>query len=543
MNHRQPSPPSRASKQGAGASILVVDDDIAQRDLLRFELNRCGYQVMLARDGSEAIARVSEHNFDVIVTDIRMPGLSGLELLRSIKGVTPDSEVLVVTGYVDLALAMSCVHAGAFDFISKPVNMPQLLHALQRAVEGIQKRGGAALYEAIQTIFERHGQADLPKTIVDVTLRMMHADDVSLMLPNSEGQLYLAHSHGLSQELQGTVLQAAGEGVAGKVMESRRPLLLNTGTDATGGPDPASNSVRKVHSSIVYPLVANERVLGVLNISRLSNQVQYNDTDMQRASVLATQALLALENLELVQRMILSERLVALGKLTAEVAHEVNNPLACIVANLAYLRQGLDKVDEAPVDAAWLGEARQALRDSEQGATRIAEVVRNMQNMGDGSVERREPMDVNGLLHSALRIARVQMKTTTRLETSFGENVRVNVNSGRMSQVLINMLVNAAQAVAEQPADAQLIRIESILAEGVVQVRIQDSGAGIAPGHLARIFDPFFTTKGPGRGTGLGLSISRAIVREHGGDVRVESVVGSGTTFIITLPPAPPGRA
>ena len=528
------------TERGTGASILVVDDDITQRSLLQRELGRHGYQVALARDGTEAMGRLRENNFDVIVTDIRMPGLSGLELLRSIKEATADTEVLVVTGYVDLALAMSCVHAGAFDFISKPVNMPQLVHAIHRAVEGMKKRGGAALYEAIQTIFERHGQADLPKTIVDVTLRVMRADDVSLMLPNSDGQLYLAYSHGLSEELQGQVLQAAGEGVAGKVMESRRPLLMNTSSEADSGVGPETSSGRKVSSSIVYPLVANERVLGVLNISRLSNQVQYNEADMQRASVLATQALLALENLELVQRMILSERLVALGKLTAEVAHEVNNPLACITANLAFLRQGLDKIETSPIDAAWLAEAREALRDSEHGATRIADVVKNMRNMGDGSVERREPLDINALLHAALRIARVQMKTTTRLETSLGENVRAYVNSGRMSQVFINMLVNAAQAVADQPADAQLIRIESALLEGAIQVRIQDSGVGIAPGHLGRIFDPFFTTKGPGRGTGLGLSISRAIVREHGGDVRIESAVGVGTNFIVTLPAAPP---
>jgi len=535
-----------------GASILVADDEAGIRDVLKWELENSGHEVTVVANGHEAVEALRRAEFDVVISDVRMPGLSGLEVLKSTKELSPDSEVLVATGYAELETAVECVRGGAFDFVQKPFDMNELLATVARALERRELRAATALYQASQAIFATKEPQRLPEVIVDVAMKVMDADDVSLMVPDAERQLVVLYSHGMSPELQ-AVRTALGERVAGRVAVSREPALLTDGLAM----DPRFADVPsfgRVRSSIVYPLYAGDRLLGVLNINRLRNERRFRKQDLERASVLASQVSLALENVRLVHQVAASERLAAVGQLAAGVAHEINNPVSCVLAGHSYLRERmgdlnrLDALFEQGADLhtlqafrkqlggrAFLEEMSDALGDAEEGAVRVRDIVRDMRSLARSDDAKRGIIDVNDPIRSALRVAGAELRHRAKVTVRLGEHVDVVGSAGRLSQVFLNLVVNAAQAFGDRPAQANEIEVTSVRDGNDVLARVADNGPGIPPQHLPRIFEAFFTTKGASTGTGLGLSISRDIVRSHGGDIRVESTPGRGATFTVVL--------
>ena len=231
-----------------------------------------------------------------------------------------------------------------------------------------------------------------------------------------------------------------------------------------------------------------------------------------------------------------SERMASLGTLAAGLAHEVNNPLSAVVANLEVLSRELAGDGRAEL-AALLAEAR-------DGAERVKDVARSLKVFSRAGADTRHPTDLREELAAAVRLTRNQMRHHARLEVHLGDLPLVDAGGHELGQVFLNLLANAAQAIPEGSADANLVAVEtSTDAEGWAVVEVRDSGPGIRPELLARIFEPFFTTKLDGVGTGLGLAIVHSIVTAAGGQVTVESQVGHGSTFRVRLPPSQGGHA
>jgi len=253
---------------------------------------------------------------------------------------------------------------------------------------------------------------------------------------------------------------------------------------------------------------------------------------------------------QLATRMREMDRMIAVGTLAAGVGHEINNPLAYIVANLDFVDGEFDTVAavlaaRGPADplVPRIAQARQALADLGQGVDRVRAVVRDLRTLSQADGERREPIRVERALEAALHMASVEIRHRARLVQELGATPPVVADESRLGQVFLNLLVNAAHAIPEGRADANEIRVRTFVDGGRVAVEVTDSGAGIAPEHRARIFDPFFTTKPVGQGTGLGLAISRGIVHGLGGEIQLDSQVGRGTTFRVLLPAATGGAA
>jgi len=244
------------------------------------------------------------------------------------------------------------------------------------------------------------------------------------------------------------------------------------------------------------------------------------------------------ERNEMFARMAVADRLVSVGTLAAGVAHEINNPISWVVSNLAVI------ADELP--ALVRGESRLSLAeietlvaDAREGTARVSAIVRDLRALSRSDEETTAPVDVAAVLVSSVKMATNEARHRARLVTSIDPALpRVRGNASRLGQVFLNLLVNAAQAIAEGRAAENEIRVRAHARNGSVVVEVEDTGAGIPPSVLGRIFDPFFTTKPIGVGTGLGLSISHEIVRSLGGTIAVESVPGSGSTFRVTLPAA-----
>src|SRR6266571_2361842 len=240
-------------------------------------------------------------------------------------------------------------------------------------------------------------------------------------------------------------------------------------------------------------------------------------------------------------RMVHLERMVALGTLSAGVAHEINNPLAYILGNLTCLGDRLPDLAECaarePAGVGRLAAELRELADMVGDARTGAEKVRDI-----GAFARRDdhdlrtPVCVDSVLEQAISMAWNEVRHRALLVRSFEPTLPVLANGTRLGQVFLNVLINAAQAIPEGGATQHRIVAATRVVEGQVEVRIEDSGVGIRPQDLERVFHPFYTTKPVGTGTGLGLFICDGIVRSMGGSIAIDSTPGKGTRVRIRLP-------
>lgn len=253
---------------------------------------------------------------------------------------------------------------------------------------------------------------------------------------------------------------------------------------------------------------------------------------------------------ELQEQLVISDRMVSMGTLAAGVAHEINNPLAALIANLDMIAEaigrsgnndsGLGVTRDAEIDAGSLaGTLAGPVEDAREAARRIRNIAGDLKVFSRGSDERSDAVDLRQVIESSLRMAMSEIRHRARVTQQHGDLPDVAGNESRLGQVFLNLLINAAQAIPEGAADRNEIRITtSYNGNGRVVTEVSDTGSGMPESVVARIFDPFFTTKPVGVGTGLGLAICQRIVTSMGGDITVQSRVGEGTAFRVYLPPA-----
>ena len=252
------------------------------------------------------------------------------------------------------------------------------------------------------------------------------------------------------------------------------------------------------------------------------------------------------ERRKLQAQLMVSDRMASVGTLAAGVAHEINNPLTAVIGNLDFVIENVTTTSaERPssmsperIDA-WLRQnVAEPLVEARDAAERVRLIVRDLKifSRSPVEVEPRGPVDVEKVMESSLRMAWNEIRHRAHLVKVYGRVPDVAVNEARLGQVFLNLIVNGAQAIAEGHAEDNEIRVTTSLSGERVVIEVSDTGAGIPPAIIGRIFDAFFTTKEVGGGTGLGLAICHRIVTDMGGYLTVESEVGKGSTFRVTLP-------
>jgi signal transduction histidine kinase len=421
---------------------------------------------------------------------------------------------------------------------------------------------GIALARASQAILSTREVERLPEVIVREAMRVMSADAASVMLPGLDGKLYIAHAYGIDPEIQKKTRITIGEGIAGKVAESRQPLIIGGGRANTD--EPGLRRHGRAKSSIVYPIVSGTQLLGLLTFNRQNDDAPYSANDLGIASVFATQVLLALENIRFARQSVSSEKLAAVGALAAGIAHEINTPMQFVGDNVAFVADSLADVIraleryrslcaergaseeelqavEAEYDLEFLRERMpRSLDHARDGLRRVADIVQAVKSFGHEGGGEKGLCDVNKTLLDALVLGRGEYKDVADVVTNLGEIPHASGYAGELSQVFLNLIVNASHAIHAAVAGGRgrgSIAIETRQEGERIVVTIRDDGCGIPEQVQDRIFEPFFTTKEVGRGTGLGLSIARTIIVDrHGGTLAFESEVGRGTVFHIGLP-------
>jgi signal transduction histidine kinase len=241
-------------------------------------------------------------------------------------------------------------------------------------------------------------------------------------------------------------------------------------------------------------------------------------------------------------KLIQLDRLSTMGTLAASVGHELNNPLAFLIANLDYGREELEELVVIPENfrdletLERLKELQDILSSSGVGAERIRTIVNDLRLLSSFQQSNEDTMCVRKALETAIRMSRHELRSRARVIEEIDEIPLIGGNEARLTQVLLNLIVNAAQAMPARAVSQNEIYARGFATNHSVVVEITDNGAGIPPENLELIFDPFFTTKPAGEGSGLGLALSRDIIESMHGRLTVTSTKGKGSTFRIELP-------
>jgi len=527
------------------ARILIIDDEKGMLDLLSYELGGQGYQVVTAQNGREGLERVKRDRFQLVITDVKMPGMDGVEVLQEIKKLDPDLEVIMTTGFGTIETAVAAMKKGAYDFIQKPFNLNEVTNLIEKVLERSELKSLVALYEASKAIFSSVRIDSLLPILADLAQKLLRADDASIMLPGLDGKLAIAASRGLEGEAEKAARLALGERIA-LGQAAQEPVIFE-------GPihrDPRFSDLRlkdSILSAVVCPLRSKDKVLGALCAARTASDVPFNYSDLRHAQIYLSQVAQAIDNARLVQELenkmedlkgayaelekmkdelAQAEKLRAIGELAAGVAHELNNPLTTIIGLADLLIEDGDPSAERMQDFSSI----------KSQADRCRKIIVNLLHFARKQRFEMRQASVNEIMENTLELVKYELQSSgIEMVKELDQAVpTTRLDPNRIQQVFLNLVTNARDALAGRERPKLVVR--SSYAGDLIRVSVSDNGSGIPEKVLQRIFDPFFTTKDVGKGTGLGLSISFGIVKDHGGAIRAESREGEGTAFTVELP-------
>jgi PAS domain S-box-containing protein len=384
----------------------------------------------------------------------------------------------------------------------------------------------------------------LLRTMIDLIPAFIYAKDV--------GSRFIAMNAALARNMGTTSEQAIGKtdfdfhtpDLAQKFYSDEQ-ALIESGTAIIDleepGFDQATGMPRTVCTSKVPLRDENGMVIGIIGVG-------FDITERKLAE----------------QRLAQGEHLESIGRLAAGVAHEINTPIQYLNDSVYFIREAMQDLlaHNAKLAALLPAEASEAALDEDiedlktelppaldrvvDGLGRIAEIVRSMKEFSHVDQREMSRVDLNRAINSTLIIARSEYKYVAEVETDFQDLPPVVCHGGQINQVVLNLVVNAAHAIADKvkgTPDKGVITVRTRIENGVAVVSISDTGGGIPESIRKRIFEPFFTTKEVGKGTGQGLSIAHNVIKSHGGSLDFVTEMGKGTTFYVRLPlPAEEGE-
>lgn len=561
----------------AGEKVLIVDD---RDDNLKF-LAECilipeGYSYIVAKDGLSALQKALSEKPDLVLMDIRMPGLSGLEVLDSLNQRNVRIPVILMTFHGSEETAVQAFRLGAKDYIIKPFGADEMQRAIDRALSESRLRGekdelGIGLLRTNQQLSQRVKELnalfgigksvtsllDLEKVlsrIVEAAVYLTGSEEGTLLLvDDASGELYLRAAKNLGERYARGFRLRVDDSIAGQVVRTGKPVNAQSDGGRSGLKIKTGYLVQSV---LNVPLKSVDKVIGVLSVDNRVSSRSFTTNDQYLLSALADWATIAIENASAVQKLqeardeivkwndelekkvaqrtselrqmqeqlIQSEKLASIGRLSSGLAHEINNPIGIILGFTQVLvkKVGADSPLAKP------------LQSIERESLRCKDIVQNLLDFSRRSTPVLKPVDVNQVLETTCELVYHQVSGgDTRLVKDYAPDLpQIMGDPNQLQQVFTNIVLNGYQSMP----DGGELHIVTRKAGAEVEILISDTGQGIAPENLNHVFDPFFTTKEVGQGTGLGLSVSYGIVQSHGGTIEVESEIGAGSTFIIKLP-------
>lgn len=506
-------------------TVLLIDDEADIRDVLSISLQDAGYRMVTAPDGQTGILRCREMSPRIVITDIRMPKMDGIEVLEAVKKVDPDIEVIVATGFGDMDLAIRALQLDASDFITKPIHDAALHLALKRAKERYASRKQLKDHAAL---LERENAKTTQELIRNLAFQKnLIENSMDGIIGSDEDNRVMIFNQSMEKLLDRSKAEVLGVLSIDAFFPRGEFDRLQAALDGTrfGGKDRLF-----LYETVV--LRKDQRKIPV-QISA----VRLWDHDRSTGMVLFIRDIRALRKLEREMedqaRILHQDKMMSLGRLAASVVHEINNPLAGI---LNYIRLMSRSLRSGPMDDDRQQKYQRYLDLVETELSRCSQIVSNLLTFSRKSPVAFEKLRIRELIDRSVLLSRHKLELQkidlrVRIDPDLPP---VSGDVNQLQQCIINLIFNAMDAM---PDGGRLNLAGSLAADQKrVVVTVEDTGCGIAEKDLPLIFEPFFTTKPEGYGVGLGLSTAYGIIQRHKGEIRVESRPGKGTVFHLELP-------
>ena len=561
--------------------ILIIDDDPNIVHVLEQALQFEGYSTRSSLSSEEGLKLFAEEGeFDIVITDLMMPGMSGIELLERIKNLDPNCQVLVLTGFGSNDTAVEALKKGAYDYLKKPTNIEELFIAVAKAIE--KKK---------LTLANLNYQMDLERRVEERSSELLRTQKFLHSVLESSTEYFI-----IATDARGeiTLFNSGAERLFGydrTEVEGKKPILFLSGLNKGEKPedldeflkdgmiDKSQTIVNRNNDEIPITLTVtpikneDEQITGYIWIGKditerlamqakleeyaqnLEKRVDERTKELMEQNVRLEKALQQLKEAQV--QLLQAEKMASLGQLSAGVAHEINNPIGFINSNLNTLKKYIQNIEEYShrVDRVISGgdstaieelarlkrnkkidfildDVASVIDESLEGTERVKIIVSDLKSFSYQDRENKLPYDLNKGIKSTLNIVWNELKYKAEVIEELADLPPVKCYPQQINQVILNLLVNASQAIEGKGK----ITVRTILQGDEVVIEISDNGSGIDPENLPKIFEPFYTTKDCGKGTGLGLSISYSIIERHGGSIEVDSEVGKGSTFRVHLP-------
>jgi len=505
--------------------VLFIDDEEGIRKVISITLADAGYSVLTAQDGVSGFEICHKNSPQIVITDIRMPHMDGIEVLKKIKETDPEIEVIVVTAYGDMDLAIQALQLDASDFITKPINDEALFVALERAKERYATRKELNDYTTLMEERWMDTAEELARTF-NFQKNLINSSIDGIMGCDKDGKVII---YNMSLE---------------KMLGYHKDEVVRKMTFDQFFPVGAAEQFREELYSEEYGgknrLFLYETTLLGKEGDKVSVQLSATVLFEEGEAMGLVSFLRDLRELRMLEqqfadqtRLLQQHKMISLGRLAASVVHEINNPLTGI---LNYLKLMIKILNRDSISEGQIEKFKRYLNIVESETDRCSKIVSNLLAFSRKSKLEFKEININELLEKCVMLSQHKLDLQNiHIETNLDKQIpEVWGDFNQMQQCIINLVFNAVDSMP----DGGTLFMESLLNRdrGVIEIDIGDTGHGIAEEDLPHIFDPFYTTKMEGEGLGLGLSTVYGIIDRHKGTITVKSEVGNGTVFTIKLP-------
>jgi len=529
-----------------GEKILIVDDDFAHALLCQRLLEHVGYTARAVNNTQDTMVELRSTPYDLLISDIRMPDMDGFELMTIARQSNPDLSILLMTGFGTVENAVQALRYGADGLLLKPLNsVDELVKTVGSLLLLRQNRMDAVRLKVLHPLFnmsERLFSETTPELLNDLIV-----NDIRTQMKSTVTGVYVSNGDQINwQILAGDNLilpdpdsqRRANRALSEISIEGHHVLIPRSDERVAALQD---WMIENRYRDIVVVPVKRAHKCFIFYAIRSENQPEWTNPDLELIVIYGRQAAVALENAQLYfeltqfiqqleesqRSLIMAEKMAALGRLMASLAHELNNPLQS-VQNCLHLAAREDLPEP---------QRQEFIELAVQQVQRVSSLAQTAMEYYRPKRLVKQKVDLLGLIESVLVLVAPQLAThNITVNRSFPDHpVEITIIRDNLQQVILNLLLNAMDALLESTRD-RVIWIDINELETEVEITIEDNGNGLPAEVEARLFEPFVSTKSDG--TGLGLSISyELIVDVHGGELGfVPPAHGSGARVRITLP-------
>ncbi len=550
------------------AKIIVVDDEEIVLSLCRDALEDAGYQIELASGSKEALEKIGREYFDFILTDIRMPDMDGLELVKKAREKNPSLGVIFMTGYANLNTAKDAIKEGAYDYIMKPFELTEIRQAVKNAVSKKQKDTEKTLSteltrlsdlnQLMYTVGDRNSLIRLSLGFVlmqckssrgSIVFRTGEVNQIGLISTTSlSANSFDESAYDFDKDYLG---DASGISDGPFVVKSlaEHPLFIKERDDSL-----ATVLVppwfRDGDHLLNIPMVLGRKLYGLLILGFTAESELPGENDRKFLNITTSQMAISLENISLLEettnaykrlkdlqgQTIQLEKMATKGQMSAEIGHELNNFLGVVMGNLSLMERHLKNKN--------YDELEKYLKAALINLDKISKFSKDLMDFS-GMTAAFESCDMNTLIGDIIDYLKSQ-KSFENISITFDNStlaIFAEADQGQMQQLFYNLINNAADAIRENPDGPREIKIVTNRGadSASYSLIVSDTGGGIPPDLKDMLFQKQFTTKKTGHG--FGLLVCRRIIENHHGQIKIDSTPGRGTTISLTFPISIKNRA